>query len=152
MKVSRKIFALAVAAVLSAPAMSSEIYRWTDKEGNVHYGDVPTEGSQRMAIQSRPTDPARVSAIRQASAEARAKRVEEAEAAAAEGPSPEEVAAAAAEKAEKCTEYRARLEKMLYSRRLYRQDENGERVYLNEDEMLEARERVQNQVEEYCSS
>ena len=30
--------------------------------------------------------------------------------------------------------------------------ENGERVYLSEDEMLTARERIQKQVEEYCSS
>ena len=152
MKVSSKIIALALATALSCSAAASEIYKWTDKDGNVHYGDVPTEGSKRMAIQSRPTDPSRVSAVRQASADARAQKLEEAAAAAADGPTPEEIAAQKAEKAQKCTDYRARLEKMLYSRRLYREDENGERVYLSENEMLEARERVQNQVEEYCAS
>ena len=127
MKSSIKITVLALATVLSCSAFGSEIYKWTDQEGNVHYGDVPTEGSQRMAIQSRPTDQSRVSAVRAASAEARARKVEEATAAAGEGPSPEEVAQAAAEKAAKCEDYRAKLERMLYSRRLYREDENGER-------------------------
>lgn len=152
MKLSIKVTVVALATVLSCSAFGSEIYKWTDQEGNVHYGDIPTQDSQRMAIQSRPTDPSRVSAIREASAEARARKLEAAAAAAAEGPSAEDVAQAAAEKAEKCEDYRAKLEKMLYSRRLYREDENGERVYLSEDEMLSARERIQNQVEEYCSS
>ena len=139
MKSSIKMTVIALATVLSCSAFGSEIYKWTDQEGNVHYGDIPT-------------DPSRVSAIREASAEARARKLEAAAAAAAEGPSAEDVAQAAAEKAEKCEDYRAKLEKMLYSRRLYREDENGERVYLSEDEMLSARERIQNQVEEYCSS
>jgi uncharacterized membrane protein YebE (DUF533 family) len=44
------------------------------------------------------------------------------------------------------------LQKYLTSRRLYRQDENGERVYLDEDETLAARERVEDQVQEFCGS
>jgi hypothetical protein len=41
---------------------------------------------------------------------------------------------------------------MLTSRRLYREDENGERVYLDEAQMQSARDRVQSQVEEYCGA
>jgi len=153
MKSSSKIFAIVLAATLSFSASASEIYTWTDSSGNVHYGDRPSDPkSKRMAIQSRPTDPSRIAAMTQAKAEARARKIEEATAAASEGPSPEELAAAAREKAAKCSDYRGKLEKMLQSRRLYREDENGERVYLDENEMLAARERVQSQVEDYCSS
>ena len=63
-----------------------------------------------------------------------------------------ERAAQAKERDEKCATYKARLQKFLTSRRLYREDEYGERVYLDEAEMLAARERVQGQVEEYCGS
>ena len=79
-------------------------------------------------------------------------RREERAAAEKDAPTPEEIQAAAQEKEERCSDYRARLQKMLQSRRLYREDENGERVYLDDDEMLASRERVQSQVEEYCSS
>ena len=153
MKAPIKITLVLLATMLSCSTFASEIYKWTDADGNVHYGDRPTDPtSQRMAIQSRPTDPTRVAALSQARADTRSRRVAEATAAAGEGPSPQELAAAAAEKAQKCTDYRSRLVQMLQSRRLYREDENGERVYLNDDEMLSARERVQTQVEDYCSS
>ncbi len=56
------------------------------------------------------------------------------------------------ERQEKCATYKARLQKFLISGRLFRADENGERVYLDEEETLAARERVQKRVEKYCSS
>jgi hypothetical protein len=73
-------------------------------------------------------------------------------AAAPTGPSPEELQAQADARAEKCSTSRALLQRFVTSRRLYRQDENGERVYLDEDEMQAARERVENQVQDHCSS
>ena len=68
------------------------------------------------------------------------------------GPTEEELAAQAAEKKQKCDTYKARLQKFVQSRRLYKADENGERVYLDEEQTQAARERVENQVQEYCSS
>ena len=69
-----------------------------------------------------------------------------------QGPSEEELRAEAKERASQCTSFRGRLEKLITSRRLYREDDNGERVYLGDDEMQAARAKVQSQVEEYCSS
>jgi hypothetical protein len=43
------------------------------------------------------------------------------------------------------------LQKFVVSRRLYREDENGERVYLDPEETQAARDRVEGQVEEFCS-
>ena len=38
-------------------ASASEIYKWTDDEGNVHYTDTPQgDPSERLDIQSRSTD------------------------------------------------------------------------------------------------
>lgn len=145
---------LAAVAVLTAGSLASasEIYKWIDEDGNVHYGDKPVVQAERVAIVSRPTDNARVQAQAQERADARARAAEEAMAAAAAEPSPEQLMAEAREREQKCSTYKDRLQKFVTSRRLYREDENGERVYLDEAETQAARERVENRVAEYCNS
>jgi hypothetical protein len=46
--------------------------------------------------------------------------------------------------------YRERLESYLQSRRLYRENESGERVYLDEDEVMTARAALQKKIQETC--
>ena len=137
----------------SGIAFASDIYKWTDEDGIVHYGDRPTGDTtvQRLAISSSPTNPAKV----QAHARSRYAAKDPAQDSASrepQGPTKEELAAQAAEKRQKCDTYKARLEKFVHSRRLYKEDDNGERVYLDEKQILAARERVENQVQEYCHS
>ena len=137
----------------SGIAFANDIYKWTDEDGNVHYGDRPTGDAteERMAISSTPSDPAKVQA-RAESRYASKAPAEEAAAAEPQGPTKEELQAKAEERRQKCDTYKARLQKFVQSRRLYKQDENGERVYLDEDQTQAARERVENQVQEYCHS
>lgn len=137
----------------SGIAFANDIYKWTDADGNVHYGDRPTgvATEERMAIRSTSTDPSKVQARAQ-SRYAPKEPAEEAVANEPQGPTEDELQAQAAERKEKCDTYKARLQKFVQSRRLYKQDENGERVYLDEDQTQAARERVENQVQEYCSS
>lgn len=144
-----------VALMFALAAVSSsagEIYKWTDEEGNVHYSDRPTGGEdmERMAIRSRPTDPARVQAEVQARVDAQSERAE-LEASAPQGPSAEELRAEAEDRAEKCEKYRAREFEFTRARRIYKLDENGERVYYTEDEMADARAEVESRVNEYCN-
>lgn len=137
--------------VVTGSALAGEIYKWTDAEGNVHYGDIPVGmQSERLSITSKPTNNARVQATTQARVDASAKQREEAAKLRA-GPTPAELRAEANERAEQCTAHRAQLQKFLRSRRIYREDENGERVYMDEAEMQATRERAENQVEEYCN-
>ncbi len=149
----RQFLTLCAAAALavSGTAMSNEIYKWTDAAGNVHYGDRPNADgrSERINIASRRTNPAAVQARVQAQRDARSAR-DEAEAEEPKKKTPEERRAEAAERATKCQEHRSRLESYIQSQRLYREDENGERVYLNEQEVQEARNRVQEKVQEFC--
>ena len=136
---------------VAGSALAGEIYKWTDAEGNVHYGDIPVGAqSERLSITSKPTNDTRVQATTQARVDARAKERQKAANLPA-GPSPEELRAEAAQRAEQCTANRAQLQKFLTSRRIYRMDDNGERVYMDEAEMLATRERAENQVEEYCN-
>jgi enoyl-CoA hydratase/carnithine racemase len=136
---------------VASSALAGEIYKWTDAEGNVHYGDVPVDAqSERLAIKSKPTNSSRVQATTQARLDASAKQREEAAKQPA-GPTPEELRAEADERAKQCTAHRAQLQKFLTSRRIYRMDDDGERVYMDEAEMQATRERAENQVEEYCN-
>ena len=47
--------------------------------------------------------------------------------------------------------YKQRLTRFVQSRRLYKEDENGERVYLDDEETQAAREKTQQQVQEFCN-
>ena len=145
--------ALTLALTAAGTAMAGQVYKWTDEEGNVHFSDTPVDkDAERVAIQSRRTNSERVQASVQARADAAAKVAEEEAAAEAANPGPtaEELQARAEERAQKCNTYRERLTRFVQSRRIYREDENGERVYLSEDEMQEAREEVENLVQKYC--
>lgn len=150
----RKIACLIICAVsVSGIALANDIYKWTDADGNVHYEDRPSgdASEERLAIRSRPTNPSKVQARVQSRNETR-DAAEQAAAAEPAGPTEEELRAQAEERRQKCNTYKARLQKFVTSRRLYREDENGERVYLDEEQTQAARERVENQVQEYCTS
>lgn len=144
--------AATVTLALTGAAAASDIYRWVDADGNVHYGDKPVGAqSERLAIESKPTDQARVAAQAQARVEARAQKREAEAAAAAAGPSEEEQQAQAEERRKACEQSRANMQRMVTSRRLYREGENGEREYLNEAEMQATRQRVEKEINEYCT-
>jgi flagellar biosynthesis GTPase FlhF len=146
-------FALALVLIGASATAVGQIYKWTDEEGNVHFGDKPVgEDTERVAIQSRRTNSERVESQVQARAAAAAKTAEEEAAAAPAGPTEEELQARLEERAKKCDTYRERLQRFVQSRRIYREDEKGERVYMSEEEMQEAREKVENQVQDYCTS
>ena len=138
--------------VFSAAAVAGEIYKWTDENGNVHYEDRPTgEDVERVAVASSNTNSSSVRAsidarrARQAAREdANEKRDEEERRAA-------ELAQITAEREQKCEESRSRMERYLQARRLYREDENGERVYLDDEEVMESRNRAQEDIQAYCT-
>lgn len=140
----KKTYVFVLMLFTSSPGMAfaSNIYKWTDEHGSVHYGDRPTiEASEEpLAVKSKPAGPSKEP------------ERDEARAAASDpaGSSQEEQPTEVLESEEKCADHKALLRKLLTSRQFYRDDENGERVYLDEAEILAAREIVQNQVEKYC--
>ena len=142
--------ALALSFATTGTLYASEIYKWTDEDGNVHYSDTPTADAEHVAIQSRPTDPAHIQAEAQARVDAQNLKAEE-EADAPQGPTPEDLQAEAREREEQCNKYTERQTQFTRSRRIYRLDEDGERVYYDEEEMQVARDDVDDKVREYCN-
>ena len=138
----------------SGLAAGGEIYKWIDENGNVHYEDRPiSEGNVErvVGVQSRNTDTvavaARVDELRKARAAAR-----QAEAEASEGTSKEELRAEQQARHDKCQSYRSKLQAFLTAPRMYEQDASGERDYLDEDEIMAARSRVEEKIQEYCGA
>ena len=153
--IRKNILACLIMFVVSASgiAFANDIYRWTDADGNIHYGDRPTGDvtEERLAIRSRPTNRSKVQA-RSQSRYATREAPQVSPPSEPQGPTKDELRAQAAEKRQKCDTYKARLQKFVQSRRLYKEDKHGERVYLDEEQTQAARERVENQVQEYCHS
>lgn len=154
MKTKRLTISIACAALLAGGlAVGGEIYKWVDEEGNVHYEDRPIGSGtiERLDIPSRDTDNAAVQARVETRRESRAAADQVAEEAPPEM-SRAEIRKEQEERAQKCQQYRDRLEAFLRSQRLYREDDAGERQYLSDEEVLAARSRVEERIKEYCGS
>mgnify|MGYP001823993715 CR=1 FL=1 len=154
MKGKRIVLSCAVLAMtMASGAMANEIYKWTDADGNVHYEDRPTgaETEERLSITYGRTDSSAVQRRVKARTDAQASRREAESVAAAAEQEAADNAAAEEARAAKCESSRARLESYLQSRRLYRTDANGERVYLDDAQRQEARQKAEEQITEFCS-
>jgi hypothetical protein len=149
MRIKTTVFALALSIAATGALFASEIYKWTDSEGNVYFSDIPTAGSEHLSIRSRPTDLARIQAQAQSRTDVQTLKAEE-QASVPQGPTPEELREEARDREEKCNKYRDRQTQFTRSRRIYRM-ENGERVYYDEQEMQAARAGVDEQVQKYCN-
>jgi len=141
------------ALAFAGSAVANEIYKWTDDDGNVHYEDRPTgaPSEERLALSYKRTDSGAVQQRVNAHRERQAARAEAKSVAAAADQEAADNAAADAERKQSCERARARLETYLQSRRLYRTDDNGERVYLDEAQREEARQKAEEQITEFCS-
>ncbi len=142
-----------VSLLVVSQVSATTVYRTVDKDGNVHYSDRPDGGeTQQLTIRT----PRRSTAAPARTAAANAAASSQATAAPAEqGPSEEQLAEQAARqaarRAENCEIARGRLERYAISHRLYRTLPNGEREYLSDAEIDEARARAEADVKEWCN-
>ena len=153
MQRNRLVSGLVVAALaLCTSAMADEIFKWTDADGTVHYGDRPTgESSEvRLGIAYSRTDSSAVEQRQQAFAESQARRAESKAAAEEAAREAEAEAQAAVEKQKKCEGYRNSLQRYNDAWRLYKEGPDGERTYLDDDEMRKAREQLEKHIAENC--
>ena len=133
--------------LVGGTALSGEIYKWTGADGDVHYGDRPTGTDvERLDMISNSTDNDAI----QASVEARHDRDAARSEARSKRNEDDQAAAEAAQRDVKCQESRSRMQTYLQSRRLYKQDDAGERVYLDDDQTAQARADAEEMIQKYC--
>jgi len=144
----------ALAITISAGALADDIYKWTDENGNIHYEDRPSgdPSEQRLQFSYNRTNAKAVQGrVQHQQDVANTRREAREEADAAERTAADE-RAAAEQKLAQCESYRANLKTMLESRRVYREDESGERTYLDEAQRAEARSKAEELIKETCGS
>lgn len=147
--------ALAVSiATMGTPALADEIFKWTDADGNVHYEDRPLDGAdvERLTLTTNRTNNSAVQSRVQARRDSEASRQEARNVAADEERTAAEEKAHSEQREKQCTNHRAKLQDLLQSSRLYRLDDEGERVYLDEVQAAESRQRAEELVKESCDS
>jgi hypothetical protein len=142
----------ALTLTLSTAVFADEIYKWTDAEGNIHYEDRPSgePSEERLQFSYNRTSSSDVQKRVQAQRDTENARRKTREESAAEERTAAEERAATEERLARCKSYRASLKTMLESRRVYREDEAGERQYLDETARAEARTKAEELIKETC--
>lgn len=161
-----KILMGVLMAGLAAIATAETVYKWVDGSGQIHYTDLPPKQADARILS--------VSHGPSAYAEDEGADGDDFgddfgdddsgdsdDAMPPSGPTTPEppvsrAAMAAAQddaakaKVEQCKQAQDRYQRYIDSRRLYR-EENGQRVYLSDQELTEARARAKQAVDDYCS-
>lgn len=135
----RKLLILALAPLLTAGLANAagEVYRWKDPTGTWHYSDQPRPGAelirgpQRAATLNTNPPPAATPAVPNDAATGAPVVSEEVA---------QQVRAEAANaKTEQCKKTEAYYQQIVQARRIYKTDEQGNRVFMNDAEMDAAR-------------
>ncbi|MDD0841383.1 DUF4124 domain-containing protein [Pseudomonas sp. Gutcm_11s] len=133
-------------ALLLPGLASAEIYRWTDAQGRVHFGEKPG-GNGAQQVEVKPQVVERDEATRQREQrtqqyfDARRDERDQANARASQ---------ARAERAQECSKLRNSLAQIQHGGLYYRTDEKGERSYYSDEQMDAARSRLSSRIAERC--
>ena len=141
----RAISIVTLALLAAGTLHGAEVFRYIDENGNVAYSDRPIgQNAESIVITTNaPIVPPRAAAP----AQPETTTPEETGDRQRREPTPEE---RAADRAANCTIARERNERYAISRRLFRELPDGEREYLSDAQIDEARARAAADVEEWC--
>jgi hypothetical protein len=149
-----KLIVTATLLAVATGALASDVFKTTDPEGRPVYTDRPaTLPAQKLNVQSSSTDVVEV----QQRYDAQMKRYAETDKASTETAQQaadrrKAAALSAEDRAKRCTEARQRYESYMNARRLYQPgDQEGDRRYLSDAEIDEARANAKRTMDEFCS-
>lgn len=156
----RKIIAMLISGVLlmgvNAIAAAAYVYKWTDEEGNVHFSDKPVGKDVELhKIDTVKSTKGGESRKKFMETQKKSSQTQEGEGQTEEQNTGEKQGEMTKEQIAQRKENCERLKKNLasYERtpRLYREDENGERVYLDDKEREEAIAKTRKNMESLCN-
>jgi hypothetical protein len=124
----RNVLCVAISvAVLAALPATAALYKWTDENGRVVYGDTPPPGvkAERISVAAPAADPNAVRDMASKDAELKKRQQDrDTEQAKAEKQFADNKA-----KADRCVQVRGRMQTLLSGAAVYRFNEAGEKVY-----------------------
>jgi hypothetical protein len=146
------IASVLMAALVSAGASSATLYKWTDASGRVVYSDQPPPGNVKSEVLKGPPPPANPNAVKDLATkeiEYRQRQLDKAEATA----KAEKDSAAAKARTDSCTQIKGEMQQLAQGDlTVYRVNEKGERVVMDEAARRAERERLGKWLRENCSA
>lgn len=123
----------------------AEIYKWTDAQGQVHFGERPPAGAEQLTVRPQviERDPAMQAQQERADRWFDARREERAEQQTRDG-------AARAERVQQCNALRERLAVLSQGGRYFHVDERGEHIYHSEEQIAAARQALADRMSGIC--
>lgn len=146
--------ALLVGSLCASPPAEANVYKWKDVQGRVHYTDKPPPPDGTL-ISIEPTWYARRDG---APPPARAAAPSSATAPDASTPAADAALRNAVQsdvanvRTEQCKKAQERYQNYVVSRRLFKEGEKGERIYLTDAELTEARLNAKREMDETCAA
>jgi hypothetical protein len=144
---------LVAALLIAAGAQAGDVYVTKDAKGNTVYTDTPqTLPAEKVGIASSSTDPAVVQKRYADTMSTYSKDDEQATKSATQAADSKKAKEMTAEdKAKRCTDARQRYQALMDAQRLFEQDPNGERRYLDSPQIDAARASAKQVMDEFCS-
>ena len=141
---------LVCALVLALPATAQQLYKYVDKDGRTVYSDQPPPNVASKAIGAPPPPPSTAPAAAKSAVE-RDKELEKSRKEAREKVEKADKAAKANEERERaCTQAKASYQTFAEGGRVYKVDEKGERVYMDDADLAAEKEKARTAMDEAC--
>ncbi|MEW5757816.1 MAG: DUF4124 domain-containing protein [Pseudomonadota bacterium] len=137
-----------ITALGASAAQAAEVYKWTDAEGNVHFGDKPQAGARAEAvtIPRHTPDPQYLERMQRMREEVERRELEREESQRHQA----EQDRVAQTNAARCDQARGTLSMLKEQIRVFSYDKAGNRQYLEDDERAAQIERLQQAIRENC--
>lgn len=148
---SMKNIYLALLLLIPFPAQA-EIYKWTDEQGNIHYGDKPlTHNVEQLKIDSSPSPSKQNDSEKESRDEMRQRVTDSLETdRLAKKEAREKKQAERNERRRECNRLRDIQKRYKRAGRLYNLDKKGERVTLSAEQRQKSERRLQQRINKAC--
>ena len=133
--------------VMLLPTLAfAQIYRWTDADGRVHFGQRPPAGAEQVEVRPQVVERDEQTRAREARSERFFDARRQEQQAAREQANQAQVA-----REQECQGLRRQLSRLQLGGRFFRNDAAGERVYYSDSEVEAARQRLAARIGQECN-
>jgi Domain of unknown function (DUF4124) len=136
--------------ILIISPVEAGIYKWTDQDGNVHFGDRPSnpDSATEINIQTDNKTGITNSSGNKKEREYLLKKIDEEKQADAE--KRKKLYAEEKKRKQRCNYFKSRYQSHIQSSRTYRTSPDGERYYLSDEERAARKKQFKKGISEYC--
>ena len=144
------VYIMLLLSFMSVSTVNAGIYKWTDENGNVHFGDKPLDSSSATELK---IDVSRKTGVTNSSGnkserEYLLKKIEEEKQEEAKARSKR--LAKKKERRSKCNALKSNYQAHIQSNRSYRMSPDGERTYLSDAERTARNNMLKKSISKYC--